>query len=221
MSSSIDLTPFGFTGTESIVYAALLRTGPTTGYVAARAAGLARANVYAALSALVARGAAVVLPGRPARYRPVDPRTLLTQLAAEQAAALDRLEQSLRSAAAVPPEAVHEVAGARPLAHAVMQLVARAEHSVRGAIAADLFRATGPAWRRAAARAALHVRGVGIVEDGDGILTGSAPPDFDTTLVVDGAVAIVATGSGDGMRGLWSDHPLIVALAERGLVALG
>src|SRR6266511_1377004 len=33
-----DLTPFGFTPTESLVYTTLLRLGPTTGYAVARAA---------------------------------------------------------------------------------------------------------------------------------------------------------------------------------------
>ncbi|HXV89743.1 MAG TPA: helix-turn-helix domain-containing protein, partial [Gemmatimonadales bacterium] len=81
--AQVDLTPFGFTGTESAVYGALLRSGPATGYAVAQAVGLARANVYAALSGLVARQAAALLAGRPARYRPVDPQTLVTQLAAQ------------------------------------------------------------------------------------------------------------------------------------------
>ena len=45
----IDLTPFGFTPTESLVYEVLLTGGPGTGYAVARAAGLARANAYSAL----------------------------------------------------------------------------------------------------------------------------------------------------------------------------
>ena len=56
---SVDLTPFGFTPTESAVYAVLLTQGPGTGYAIARSAGLARANAYAALEGLVAKGAAV------------------------------------------------------------------------------------------------------------------------------------------------------------------
>ena len=45
MVGAIDLTPFGFTPTESLIYEVLLRGGPGTGYTIARAAGLARANV--------------------------------------------------------------------------------------------------------------------------------------------------------------------------------
>src|SRR5256885_3501227 len=91
-----DLTPFGFTTTESLVYTTLLRLGPSTGYAVARAARLARANTYGALEGLVARGAAARLPGRPARYRAADPPALLAQLAAQQGAALERLGRALQ-----------------------------------------------------------------------------------------------------------------------------
>jgi sugar-specific transcriptional regulator TrmB len=218
-SVTVDLTPFGFTGTESAVYAALLRSGPATGYAVAQTVGLARANVYAALSGLVARQAAALLPGRPARYRPVDPQTLVTQLAAQQAVALERLELSLRETRAAPAEAIHEVTGARPLANVVIQLVARAERSVEGVIDRDVFRATGPAWRRAAGRATLAVRSAA-VDDGSGVLSGTAPADSGTLLVVDGSLAVVATGAGEEARGIWGDHPLMVSLARRALAGV-
>src|ERR1043166_132249 len=69
MRSEIDLTPFGFTATESHVYAVLLQLGPSTGYGVAHAARVARANTYGALEGLVRRTAAARLPGRPARFR--------------------------------------------------------------------------------------------------------------------------------------------------------
>lgn len=216
---AVDLAPFGFTGTESVVYGALLRSGPATGYAVAQAVGLARANVYAALSGLVARQAAALLPGRPARYRPTDPVTMVAQLAAEQGVALDRLDRSLRETRTEPAEGVHDVTGARPLAQVVMRLVARAERSVEGVIDGDLFRATVPAWRRAAARAALAVRSAA-VDDDRGVLAGTAPADAGTLLVVDGVLAVVASGAGDTARGLWSDHPLMVSLARRALAGV-
>src|SRR5436853_69475 len=48
MPIEIDLTPFGFTATESEAYAALLRLGPSTGYAVAHPTRVARANTYAA-----------------------------------------------------------------------------------------------------------------------------------------------------------------------------
>ena len=42
-------------------------------------------------------------------------------------------------------DAVREVAGARPLANLVLQLVSRAERSVHGVVAGEVFRATAEA----------------------------------------------------------------------------
>src|SRR5260370_39929736 len=89
--ASPDLTPFGFTATESRVYGALLRLGPSTGYAVAHRSRLARANSYGALEGLVTRRAATRLPGRPARYPATDPQALFAQLAAAQGEAPERL----------------------------------------------------------------------------------------------------------------------------------
>ena len=214
-----DLTPFGFTPTESLVYQALLKLGPATGYAVAREARLARANAYGALEGLVARGAATRATGRPAVYRCVEPTALLAQLAAAQGAALDRLAQALRRAATQGDPVTREVEGGRAVSNVVMQLVARAETSVAGVIAAELWRPSLPAWRRAAGRAALSVRIAGEAEDPDSLSAGSVDADTATTLVVDGSHAIAATGAGDGMRALWSSHPLIVTLARAAIAA--
>jgi sugar-specific transcriptional regulator TrmB len=91
----VDLTPFGFTPTESRVYATLVRLGPSTGYQVGRGARLARANAYAALEGLAQGGAAARGTERPRRYRATDPTTLLAHLAARQGEALERLGRSL------------------------------------------------------------------------------------------------------------------------------
>ena len=214
-----DLTPFGFTPTESLVYQALLKLGPVTGYAVAREARLARANAYGALEGLVVRGAATRATGRPARYRAVEPTALLAHLAATQGAALDRLAQPLRRAAAPGDPVTREVEGARAVVNVVMQLVARSETGVVGVIGAELWRPSLPAWRRAAARAALDVRIAGSADDPDGLSAGTVAADAPTVLVVDDAHALAATGSGDATRGLWSSHALIVTLARAAIAA--
>src|SRR2546427_9038814 len=146
-----DLTPFGFTATESLVYTTLLRLGPVTGYAVARAARLARANAYGALDGLVTRGAAARIPGRPARYRPADPQALIAQITAIHGEALDRLSSALADAARSTEPDTKTLAGARAVANVVLQLVARAERRVEGGLAAELWRPTPPAWRRAPA----------------------------------------------------------------------
>ena len=66
----LDLTPFGFTPTEGVVYKVLLRDGPGTGYAIAPRPDSPRANAYSALEGLTGKGAARVEAGRPKRYRP-------------------------------------------------------------------------------------------------------------------------------------------------------
>ena len=84
LMARIDLTPFGFTPTESLVYQVLLTGGPGTGYAIARSAGLARANAYSALEGLVSKGAARLDAGRPRRYRPEPPPALLARISNSQ-----------------------------------------------------------------------------------------------------------------------------------------
>jgi len=221
---AIDLTPFGFTPTESLVYTTLLRLGPSTGYAVARGARLARANAYGALEGLVSRGAASrTAPSvRPARYRPIDPQALLAQLAALQGEALDRLGRELKGLAQQADPVTREVAGARAVANLIMQLVARAEHRVEGIVAAELWRPTLPAWRRAAERAQVSIKMRGeLPADPPPWLTpapDSSPPA--TILVTDEAQLVITSGAGEAVAGLWTSHPLIVMLARRALQTL-
>lgn len=215
---AVDLTPFHFTPTESLVYGALLRLGPSTGYAVAHATRLARANTYGALQGLVARGVAARLPGRPARYRPADPATLLAQLAAEHGEALERLSRALVDAGQPPDPETRSVSGARAIANLIMQLVARAERRVTGVLAAELLRPTLPAWRRAAARAELELRVSGEPPgDAAAIVSGTVAADLPSVLVIDEAQAIAVVGAGEDAVGQWSSHPAMVALAGAAL----
>jgi sugar-specific transcriptional regulator TrmB len=92
---ALDLTPFGFTPTESHVYEVLVTKGPGTGYAVARSAGLARANAYSALEGLVSKGAARVDEGRPKRFRPEPPSVLLGRIVDRQGQAIDALSEAL------------------------------------------------------------------------------------------------------------------------------
>lgn len=218
---ALDLTPFGFTPTESLVYATLLRLGPSTGYAVARGARLARANAYGALEGLVSRGAATRTPPpqRPARYRPTDPQALVAQLATLQGEALDRLSRDLRDMSRPGDPVTREVSGSRAVGNLVMQLVARAERSVRGIMALELWRPTLPAWRRAGERAeiSVRVRG-GMPTDAPAWLEPAADDaPAATILLIDAAQLVMTTGEGDAIAGLWTSHPLIVLLAQRAL----
>ena len=215
--TEIDLTPFRFTPTESVVYSALLRLGPSTGYGIGRATRLARANAYAALEGLVTRGAAQRTSGRPIQYRPADPQALPARLAAEQGEALDRLSRALSDASHPAEPETRVIAGARAVANLIQQLVARADHTVQGILAADLWRPTLPAWRRAMTRAAVDVRLAGEATDTEGIAKGAVDPGTPTLLLIDDAQVLTATGGGDQVTALWSSHPLIATLARSAL----
>lgn len=218
MRGALDLTPFGFTPTESRVYAALLRLGPSTGYALAHAARVARANTYGALEGLVGRTAASRLPGRPARYRAADPRALIAQLAAQQGEALDRLSAELGTTTAVVEPETRSVVGARAASNLILQVVARADQRAEGVLAAELLRPTLPAWRRAKDRAVVELRVAGEVPvEARALVTGSVAPDAPTTLLIDNAQAVVVTGSGELATGLWSSHPAIIALVQAAL----
>ena len=215
MRTQLDLTPFGFTPTESQVYAALLKLGPSTGYAVAHAARVARANTYGALEGLVGRTAAIRLPGRPIKYRAADPRAVIAQLAAEQGEALDRLSAGLSAASASVEPETRTVVGARAVGNLILQLVARAERQAAGVLAAELLRPTLPAWRRARERAAIELRVAGEVPaELQTLVSGDAPADGPSALLIDDAQAVVVTGSGELATGLWTSHPAIVALVR-------
>ena len=218
---AIDLTPFGFTPTESLVYATLLRLGPSTGYAVARGARLARANAYGALEGLVTRGAATRTPppNRPARYRPIDPQGLLALLATRQGEALDRLGREVRDLSRPGDPVTREVAGARAVANLLTQLVARAERSVEGVMALELWRPTLPAWRRAAERATLKVRARGgMPPDAPSWLEPASDDASEATvLLIDDMQLVMTSGDGETIAGLWTSHPLIVLLARLAL----
>lgn len=215
MPNEIDLTPFGFTATESQAYAALLRLGPSTGYAVAHAMRVARANTYGALEGLVGRTAALRLPGRPARYRAADPAALIAQLAGQQGEALDRLSRSLRDASAPSEPETRSVTGGRAVANLIMQVVARTEGRAEGVLSAELLRPTLPAWRRAKERAALELRVAGDVPvEASPILSGTVSGDLPTVLLIDDVQTVVVAGSGETTAGMWSSHPAVAALAR-------
>jgi sugar-specific transcriptional regulator TrmB len=221
MARAIDLTPFGFTPTESHVYATLLRLGPSTGYAVAHAARVARANAYGALEGLVGRTAAHRMAGRPVRYRGADPQALLAQLVAEQGAALDRLSAELIDAGRHADADTRSVGGARALANLIIQVVARAEARAEGVLAAELLRPTLPAWRRAKERAVVELRVAGEVPaEAMSLIGGTVSAGAPTVLLIDDAQVVIATGQAERVTGVWSSHPAVTALARAALRGL-
>jgi sugar-specific transcriptional regulator TrmB len=221
----IDLTRFGFTPTESLIYEVLLTSGPGTGYAIARAAGLARANAYSALEGLVSKGAARVEGGRPRHYRPEPPTSLVARISNDQGLALDRLSTELEAISVPGTPTVVEVESARALLQVLTHDIARAGRSVALLAPPDAFPLLAPALRRpvssglpvdlfSTAPVDLTFSSVETIPEGH------AWPGMPIISVVDERSALLASRQGADVRGHWSTAPAFVAGARLALERL-
>jgi sugar-specific transcriptional regulator TrmB len=217
--ATVDLTHFGFTPTESLVYQVLLTSGPGTGYALARAAGLARANAYSALEGLVTKGAARVDGGRPKQYRPEPPTSLVARLTNDHGHALEKLSADLQSILVPGTPTVVELSSGRAVLQLLTHNVARAAESVRLLAPADAFPLLAPALRRpvsaglsvelfSTARVDLDFIGV------EAIPPGHPWPGMPIIAVVDDTGALIAARQGNDVHGHWSAAPAFVAAAR-------
>ena len=87
------LTEFSLTRQEASIYAALLNHGDMTGYEVAKDTGFSRSNVYAALNALVEKGAAYLVQGESTKYRPVEIKTFTSNKISELKKSAEYLEK--------------------------------------------------------------------------------------------------------------------------------
>ena len=220
---SIDLTHFGFTPTEGLVYEVLLTGGPGTGYAIARSAGLARANAYSALEGLVSKGAARVDDGRPRRFRPEAPAALIARISNDHGQALERLSRELDTASVPDTETLVELLSGRALLQLITHDVARAAESVGLLAPPDAYPLLAPALRRPySAGLPLSLAATGPVELGfvpvEVVATdGHRWPGMPIILVVDDRSAILAARNGNDVRGHWSTAASFVAAARLAL----
>jgi sugar-specific transcriptional regulator TrmB len=216
----IDLTPFGFTPTESLVYQVLLTGGPGTGYAIARSAGLARANAYSALEGLVSKGAARLDAGRPRRYRPEPPPALLARISNSHGEAVERLTRELESISVPGTPTLVEIDSGRSILQLLSRDVARATSSLSLLAPPDAYPLISPALRRpfaAGVRLALFATGpveLGFVPVQVVRAVEADWPGTPVLLIVDDRAALVAARDGAEARGHWSTAPAFVAAAR-------
>ena len=225
MPPAIDLTPFGFTPTESRMYAALVRHGPGTGYALAQATGLARANAYSALEGLVAKGAARVDGDRPKRYRPEAPSSLMVRLSNAQGEALDRLGTALATVNGGDGAAVVELTSARGLLQLLTREIARAHERVWLCAPPEAYPILAPALRRAQAQVpVVELRSTGAVTldfaEVGGLAGTQDWPGEPIVCVVDRRSAVLAARSGEAVQGQWGSAPAFVAGAAAAFLQL-
>ena len=220
--AKLDLTRFGFTPTESLIYEVLLTNGPGTGYGLARAAGLARANAYRALEGLVAKGAARGEGGRPKRYRPEPPAGLIARISANQGLALDRLSSDLEALSVPSTPTVVEIESGRAVLQLITHDVARASQSVALLAPPDAFPLLAPALRRpVSAGLPVWLFSLGPVDLGfasvETVPDGHGWPGMPIITIVDDRSAVIASRTGSEVRGHWSTAPSFVAAAQLAL----
>lgn len=214
--ASLDLTTFGFTPTESLVYEVLLRGGPGTGYTIARAAGLARANAYGALEGLVQKGVARVEEGRPKRFRPESPAALVARIVERQAQALDEVSRTLQEVSAPPSPTLIELASARGALQIASRETARATDLILLHAPPDAYPPLVPSLRKAAGSGvSLSLSSTAPVElPFPNVLiapNGASWPGQPFLLVVDGRSALLAAREGDRVNGHWGTAPTLIA----------
>jgi HTH-type transcriptional regulator, sugar sensing transcriptional regulator len=220
--SRLDLTYFGFTPTESLVYEVLLTDGPGTGYAIARSAGLARANAYSALAGLVTKGAARVEGGRPKRYRPETPAALIARISTDHGQALERLSNDLDAVSVPATPTLVEIESGRAILQLVTHDLARATASVALLAPADAFPLLAPALRRPySAGIPLMLCATAPVDLGFAVVevvsTPQLWPGMPIISIVDDRSAILAARQGSDVRGHWSTAPAFVAGARLAL----
>ena len=96
------LRQLGFTDYEARIYVQLLKTSPATAYEVAKAAGVPRANTYAALEALAQRGAVLPVNEEPLRYVAAPPKTLFEGISRQTRALVQRSVRPARGSRAEP-----------------------------------------------------------------------------------------------------------------------
>lgn len=221
----LDLTRFGFTPTESLIYEVLLTNGPGTGYALARAAGLARANAYSALEGLVGKGAARVEGGRPRHYRPEPPTSLIARISNDHGLALDRLSAELETIAVPDTPTVVEIETGRAVLQLITHDVARAIRSVALIAPPDAFPLLAPALRRPVSSGLpVELYSTSPVDIGfhtvEVVPQGHSWPGMPIISVVDDRSAILGSRQGSEVRGHWSTAPALVAAARLALQRL-
>ena len=120
------LTEFSLTRQEASIYAALLNHGDMTGYEVAKDTGFSRSNVYAALTALVEKGAAYLVEGEATKYRPVEIKTFTSNKIAELKKSAEYLEKH-GPQKVIETEGYITIVGAKNIRNKMHEMIAKTE----------------------------------------------------------------------------------------------
>jgi len=147
------LRELSFTDYEARIYVQLLKSSPATAYEVSKAAGVPRANTYAALEALSQRGAVLPVNEEPLRYVAAPPKTLFESISRQTSSLCSDLSERL--AALAPADSDHHVwmtYGDMGVQDKIEAMIAESRHAIWIKAAEDVIRRHKAALQTAAAR---------------------------------------------------------------------
>ena len=217
------LRQLGFTDYEARIYIQLLKASPATAYEVAKAAGVPRANTYAALEALAQRGAVLPVNEEPLRYVAAPPQDAVRRHFAADPRAVQR---SVRTPVGVAPansdDHVWMSHGDMAVQEKIEAMIAESRHSIWIKAADDVIRRHKSALQKAAVRGvALMVVLFGkdadefrfnkhcriYVHESDGTRMGTADNLF--TIAVDHQKMLTANMEGEVLAAHTSCPPIV------------
>jgi sugar-specific transcriptional regulator TrmB len=227
MATPLNLTPFGFTPTENVVYGRLLDGGPASGYAIARDLVIARANAYQALRGLVAKGAAVVSAEQPQVFRAVRAADVFASIVDREQKKLDELEIQLGHEDQVAADSFVRLTGERAFLDLAARTAARETHAIKCVAPLPVLNALVPSLRK------RNVDGkptqIWVMGDGQfaAPVEASVPPER-AQRIFGGPVSILLAGTsvmlarmlGRATSGYWASDPDIVGATVGSFIAL-
>jgi HTH-type transcriptional regulator, sugar sensing transcriptional regulator len=217
------LRQLGFTDYEARIYIQLLKTSPATAYEVAKAAGVQRANTYAALEALAQRGAVLPVNEQPLRYVAAPPKTLFEGISRQTRALCSNLSDRLSAMTAPGPDHhVWTTHGEIAVQEKIEAMIAESKKSIWIKAADEVIRRHKSSLQKAAARGvALMVVLFGkdadefrftndcriFIHESDGTRMGTADNLF--TIAVDHNKMLTANMEGDVIAAHTSCLPIV------------
>jgi hypothetical protein len=228
MATPLDLTPFGYTPTENIVYSRLLNGGPSSGYAVARDLVIARANAYQALRGLVAKGAAVVSDNQPQKFRAVRPSDLFASIVDRQTRRLDELEAQLTHDHDTVAESFVRLTGERTFIELAARTAARESEEVSCIGPPRVLAALTPSFRkRGVDGASSKVWALGDGQQTAVALEGVVPLEraqelfgAPIAILLAGSSAMLARLLDRATTGYWASEPDVVGATRGAFAAL-
>ena len=147
------LRELGFTDYEARIYVQLLKSSPATAYEVAKAAGVPRANTYAALEALAQRGAVLPVNEEPLRYVAAPPKALFEAISRQTSSLCNDLSDRLEALTPSEPDYhVWMTHGDMAVQDKIESMIAESRHAIWIKAADDVIRRHKDALQKAAAR---------------------------------------------------------------------